>query len=185
MGRVLTSRPDAPPNGSVQFCDHVMLKRDRLSSERFFAAGKNFESFQDYWENHDNYIKEPVDSVEIIYIDARSVEGVYLFQDEAKDPNGFWTRHGSRAGYSQEIIFEKAKNISKVKSKLDAGEKLEDLVDDIEVGACAGSYFENPIKVCQADGFYIFEDDGRHRTIAAQSVDSIIPVRVTSMIRKK
>ena len=41
------------------------------------------------------------------------------------------------------------------------------------------SYYNNPVQVAQVGSYYVFQSDGRHRTLAAQSLDTYIPVLVT------
>ena len=41
------------------------------------------------------------------------------------------------------------------------------------------SYFDNPVRVARVSSFYVFQSDGRHRTLAAQTLDAYIPVLIT------
>lgn len=67
-------------------------------------------------------------------------------------------------------------HISEVRSKLDAGMTLDEIAADPAFTDTVNSYFSSPIEVEKVGNFYTFVSDGRHRTIAAQSIDAEIPV---------
>ena len=53
------------------------------------------------------------------------------------------------------------------------------------IGACVTHYFENPIRVMKYDNAYIFCNDGRHRTVAAQLAGVSMPVSIVQEYFKK
>ena len=164
---------DAPPDG--QFAPDVELEQDRLSDSRYFSKGDHFEEYRDFWENGSEYEFVRSDSQEVTYVRAKDIEGVYVYDSEIQNPNGFWTRNGLD-GWSQDNIMNKASNISEVRTKLDAGMTLDGIAADPAFTGTVNSYFASPVEVEKVGDFYTFVTDGRHRTIAAQSIDAEIPV---------
>ena len=168
----------APVNGAPaesQFAPDVELEQDRLNDTRYFSKGDHFEEYRDFWENGSDYELVRSDSPEVTYVRAKDVEGVYLSDSEVQNPNGFWTRNG-RDGWTQDNIMNKASRISEVRTKLDAGMTLDEIAADPALTDTVNSYFSSPIEVEKVGDFYTFVSDGRHRTIAAQSIDAEIPV---------
>ena len=164
---------DAPSEG--QFAPDVELEQDRLSDSRYFSKGDHFEEYRDFWENGSEYEFVRSDGQEVTYIRAKDIEGVYVYDSEIQNPNGFWTRNGLD-GWSQDNIMNKASNISEVRTKLDAGMTLDGIAADPAFTGTVNSYFASPVEVEKVGDFYTFVTDGRHRTIAAQSIDAEIPV---------
>ena len=164
---------DAPSES--QFAPDVALEQDRLNDSRYFSKGDHFEEYRDFWENGSDYELVRSDSPEVTYVRAKDIEGVYLSDSEVQNPNGFWTRNG-RDGWTQDNIMNKASRISEVRTKLDAGMTLDEIAADPAFIDTVNSYFSSPIEVEKVGDFYTFVSDGRHRTIAAQSIDAEIPV---------
>ena len=158
-----------------QFASDVDLEQDRLNDSRYFSKGDHFEEYRDFWENYSDYELVRSDSPEVTYVRAKDVEGVFLSDSEVQNPNGFWTRNG-RDGWTQDSIMNKASRISEVRTKLDTGMTLDEIAADPALTDAVNSYFSNPIEVEKIGDFYTFVSDGRHRTIAAQSIDAEIPV---------
>jgi len=157
------------------FAQDVDLEQDRLNGSRYFSKGDHFEEYRDFWENGSEYELVRSDSPEVTYVRARDVEGVYLSDSEVQDPDRFWTRNG-RDGWTQDNIMNKASRIPEVRTKLDAGMTLDEIAADPALTDTVNSYFSSPIEVEKVGDFYTFVSDGRHRTIAAQSIDAEIPV---------
>lgn len=160
------------------FCPNISLVQDRLSAQRYFSQGNHFNQYRDFWENSDNYTYSPMDSTEIVYVRARDIEGVYLSDREANNPDGFWTRNG-RQGWLRSNILERASNIQTVRDSLNSGMTLEDLSQNAALDNTIRSYYNDPIRVASVGDFYVFQSDGRHRTLAGQALDAYIPVLVT------
>jgi len=158
-----------------EFAPYVDLEQDRLNGSRYFSKGDHFEEYRDFWENGSEYELVRSDSPEVTYVRAKDVEGVYLSDSEVQNPDRFWTRNG-RDGWTQYNIMNKASRISEVRTKLDAGMTLDEIAVDPSLTDTVNSYFYNPIEVEKVGDFYTFVADGRHRTIAAQSIDADIPV---------
>lgn len=97
---------------------------------------------------------------------------------EVDNPDGFWTRNG-RNGWSRNNILERASNLQTVRQSLESGLTLDQLSQNIELDNTIRSYYNNPIRVVSAGDFYVFQSDGRHRTLAAQAIDAYIPVLIT------
>lgn len=172
------------PKGAVSYGENLYMMRDTLSSSRYFAAGEHYDAYKTYWEHLDEYDCLPAKHKQTVFIRARDIEGVDLSDREVQDSEGFWTRHG-RDGYSQTAIVEKARQVNEAKSRLEAGESISELCDDISIGKAVGSYTARPIRVSQLGDFYVFGGDGRHRILASQSIDGWIPVIVTGELRRK
>ena len=115
---------------------------------------------------------------ELVYVRARDIEGVYLSDRELGNPEGFWTRNG-REGWSRENILRRASHIQDVRQNTESGMSLDELSQNPVLDDTIRSYYNNPVQVAQVGSYYVFQSDGRHRTLAAQSLDTYIPVLVT------
>lgn len=173
-----------PDDSGNPFCPHIRLAPDNMVQGRFFSQGSHGEQYRQIWENLSEYEVVPAEQPQLIYVRARDIEGVYLYADEVERPEGFWTRNG-RSGWSRERILASAGQLPAVRQRLEAGESLDDLMEDPQLGHAAGSYHGNPVRVADGGGFLIFQGDGRHRTLAAQSVDAVMPVLLTGRYRRR
>lgn len=102
----------------------------------------------------------------------------YLSDRELGNPEGFWTRNG-REGWSRENILRRASHIQDVRQNTESGMSLDELSQNPVLDDTIRSYYNNPVQVAQVGSYYVFQSDGRHRTLAAQSLDTYIPVLVT------
>ena len=153
------------------------LHKTGLSAERYFSRGNHYEEYRDYWENG-NYTFSRNENPELVYVRARDIEGVYLSDRELGNPEGFWTRNG-REGWSRENILRRASHIQDVRQNTESGMSLDELSQNPVLDDTIRSYYNNPVQVAQVGSYYVFQSDGRHRTLAAQSLDTYIPVLVT------
>ena len=167
------------------FCNRFPLEKDPLKPGRSFVAGNNSSAYIDYWVHMSaDYKEDECESSGIVYIHAKDIEGVYLFDNELANGDRFWTY--KKDGGTLESFQKIATDIPKVKALIDSGMTgNEILLNYPELEDCYSIYFEGSPCVGQADGFYVFGSGGRHRTLAAQSIDGIIPVRITSKISRK
>ncbi len=163
---------------SDTFGSQIELIQDRLSNERYFSSGEHYEEFRSFWENG-NYSYARNENPEIVYVRARDIEGVYIWDRERDNPYGFWTRHG-RQGYSRENIMRRASRIRDVRQNLERGIGMEEMAQNPDLEETIGSYFQDPIQVASLGSFYVFQSDGRHRILAAQTLNTYIPVLVTT-----
>lgn len=163
---------------SDTFGSEIQLVQDRLSNERYFSRGEHFEEYREFWEKGD-YSYTRYENSEIVYVRARDIEGVYIWDIERENPQGFWTRNGIR-GWSRENIMRRASHIEDVRQSIDAGFNIEDLEDNPELNETIGSYYREPVQVASLGSFYVFQSDGRHRILAAQTLDTYIPVLITT-----
>ena len=94
------------------------------------------------------------------------------------DPN-FWNHHGhSREGY-----LALAEKLPAVQAGLAQGRSLDELRQDPQLSDCVNAYYSpsTMVKVYERpDGGYEYEDDGRHRILAAQELGCDIPVQVVN-----
>lgn len=163
--------------GNMTFGSNLAFVQDRLSAERYFSRGNHYEEYRDYWENG-NYTFSRNENPELVYVRARDIEGVYLSDRELGNPEGFWTRNG-REGWSRENILRRASHIQDVRQNTESGMSLDELSQNPVLDDTIRSYYNNPVQVAQVGSYYVFQSDGRHRTLAAQSLDTYIPVLVT------
>lgn len=163
---------------SDTFGPQIQLMQDRLSNERYFSRGEHFEKYREFWESG-NYPYTRCDSPQIVYVRARDIEGVYIWDKERENPQGFWTRNG-RSGWSRENIMRRASHIEDVRQNMEAGANIEDIEDNPELSETIGSYYREPVQVASLGSFYVFQSDGRHRILAAQTLDTYIPVLITT-----
>lgn len=183
-GSTASSSPTVMPSGadsmsfpSDTFGSNLAFVQDRLSAERYFSRGNHYEQYRDFWENG-NYTYSRNETPELIYVRARDIEGVYLSDRELNNPEGFWTRNG-REGWSRENILRRASHIQDVRQNIDAGVSLDEMAQNSTLDDTIRSYYNNPVQVAQVGSFFVFQSDGRHRILAAQSLDAFIPVLVT------
>lgn len=174
---VTPSNADTGSFVSNTFGLDLTFVQDRLSAERYFSRGNHYEEYRDYWENG-NYTFSRSENPELIYVRARDIEGVYLSERELGNPEGFWTRNG-RKGWSRENILRRTSHIQDVRQNIESGVSLDQLSQNPVLDATIRSYYNNPVQVAQVGSYYVFQSDGRHRTLAAQSLDADIPVLVT------
>lgn len=174
---VTPSSADTTTFESNTFGSNLAFVQDRLSAERYFSRGNHYEEYRDYWENG-NYTFSRNENPELVYVRARDIEGVYLSDRELGNPEGFWTRNG-REGWSRENILRRASHIQDVRQNTESGMSLDELSQTPVLDDTIRSYYNNPVQVAQVGSYYVFQSDGRHRTLAAQSLDTYIPVLVT------
>lgn len=175
------ANPTAYPSDT--FGTELQLVQDRRAPSRYFSCGNHYDAFLDFWENNVEYTFSRSETPELVYIRARDIEGVDLNDREVANPESFWTRNG-REGYSRENILRKAARIQEVREHMRAGASLEELSRNEELEDTILSYYNRPVEVVQLGEYYVFRDDGRHRTLAAQSLDIYIPVLVTGIYVK-
>lgn len=88
--------------------------------------------------------------------------------------HGMVERDGRR-----ENILRRASHIQDVRQNTESGMSLDELSQNPVLDDTIRSYYNNPVQVAQVGSYYVFQSDGRHRTLAAQSLDTYIPVLVT------
>ena len=76
-------------------------------------------------------------------------------------------------------ILRRASHIQDVRQNTESGMSLDELSQNPVLDDTIRSYYNNPVQVAQVGSYYVFQSDGRHRTLAAQSLDTYIPVLVT------
>ncbi len=81
--------------------------------------------------------------------------------------------------WSRENILRRASHIQDVRQNTESGMSLDELSQNPVLDDTIRSYYNNPVQVAQVGSYYVFQSDGRHRTLAAQSLDTYIPVLVT------
>lgn len=156
---------------------------DPTNEGRYFARGNHSDAYLDYWCNAGHYSQESCPAGELVYVAARDIEGIPLYRSEVEDPQGFW---GRRTGGTRQTFVEITRKIPAVQAQLDAGKTLDDIEQEYPgLADCVGIYFRNAPQVSVADGFYVFETNGRHRILSAQSIGARIPVRITGRIRRR
>ena len=173
------------PLEKTMFCNRFAVEKAPLRPDRCFVAGNNSSAYIDYWVHmSSDYKEETCESTAIVYVNAKEIEGIYLSDNELANGDRFWTY--KKDDGTLESFQRIAVDIPKVKALIDSGMTgTEILLNYPELEDCYSIYFEGSPCVGQADGFYVFGSGGRHRTLAAQSIDGIIPVRITSKISRK
>lgn len=167
----------------VTFGNGLYATRDKMDKDRYFINGNHSKDFINYWTNMNEYTEIPTNDNSIIYINAKDIEGIRLSRQDIEDVEGFW---GRRTGGTQETFAKIAQDIPKVKFLLDSGMDYYSICDNYpELSDCVSIYFESAPSVSSFNDFYIFGENGRHRELAAQLIDGIIPVKVKSIISRK
>lgn len=110
-------------------------------------------------------------------VDARQI-----FDILDSDSDDFWS--GKKT--SQAEFIEMANCIPTVLELQESGNSLSEIKSRGGVlAACVIQYFETPIRVMKYDNAYIFCNDGRHRTVAAQLAGVSMPVSIVQEYFKK
>lgn len=181
----LFGKNDAPKNRNsvVAFGNGLWATQDKMNSERYFINGNHSDEFMNYWTHLNEFTDVETGDNSIIYINAKNIEGIYLSDQEVGDVEGFW---GRRTGGTQDTFVDIARNIPKVKDLLDSGMDYRSIrSNNPELSDCVAIYFESAPFVSALNDFYVFGENGRHRELAVQSIDGIIPVRVKSIISRR
>ena len=178
---------DEPKTGSFE---GLSTAPDPSREGNTVIRGKNFE---DYKNCDDGFKKGTVkregyklDESPVEFVDPSKIEGISLTPEEAKEPSAFWNQKEKGNPYGDDISqkdgwLRTASRIPDVKERLNQGEKLEDLVNDKDLGPCARQYFdrEKMPRVTQLpNGGYELGPEGRHRVLAARLCGQEIPVLV-------
>lgn len=112
----------------------------------------------------------------IEFVPARLIEGIY-----DRHSIYFWKHHG----YTKENYMTLAKKSVILYEKYLAGESIERLKKNFECQDIIYAYLDESqvIKVYKREGKYLLVTDGRHRVVAAQELDTYIPVKITGEYR--
>lgn len=151
----------------------------------FIVKGNNYEQYNDIVSVYGGTTYESFGSNPRVEWAAPSqIEGIHLGASELEG-NNFWGRRNPE--YTKESFMEIASHIPEVRSRMDAGQSLEEIKQNPSLAKCAEIYFEpsNTPRVIQIEGFYEFDSDGRHRILAAREVGHDIPVRVIGVKKRK
>ncbi|MBR1757985.1 MAG: hypothetical protein IJ744_04550, partial [Lachnospiraceae bacterium] len=148
-----------------------------LNGSDVYIKGDNYEAYKkDFNTPYGEMTYERYDTPKEIEIDPNKVEGISISERELDDPSIFWSQHEKDG--SLESFKEIANHIPEVKEQLASGKTTEELLEDPELGECTSIYFVNKPKVIEHDGYYEFQDNGRHRILAAREAGQEIPVEV-------
>lgn len=162
---------------------------DTFGRDDWIIAGNHYSEYHKYRESLYCYETNTssYDNGKIIrYVNPADIEGIRGFSnDDLKNPDIFW---GRDQGKTMESFLEIASHIPEVRQLLDEGALLGDLINDPILGQCAEIYFDTNsthfTTVFEADGFYEFFGNGRHRILAARYYGYEIPVKVAGKIVK-
>ena len=160
------------------------LEMGRMQNGMQVVKGESFDQYYaNYYDSENLEFESAGNQILVETVRPSQIEGVHLGDGEASNPDDFWSMHAS----SKEFFMETASHIPEVRSALDSGKSLDELINDPVLGKCASVYFnpENIPRVEKWDGFYTFDGDGRHRILAARELGCEIPVRITGMRRHK
>lgn len=145
-----------------------------------FIKGENFGQYIQDWEGYssEHYKTEYYENAETQIISPSLVEGIRISEYDISAPNVFWSQH--EQGGTEQSFDAIAKHIPEVQSRLESGESLLDIMQDKQIGICAAIYFHpnSMPKVIKCGDYYEFQDNGRHRILAARNVGYDIPVKI-------
>ena len=166
----------------MAFGNNLYVCQNAFNSEQYFVVGKHYEEFCNYWQSGgEGYVKYEIEHPHSVYIRAADIEGIGLSEQEVQSASLFW---GNRTGETQETFQAIAAQIPQVKNFLDAGESLIDIcLNHPELERCVSIYFEDTPSVTMVDDFYVFSGGGRHREMAAKSINGVIPVKITGIVK--
>lgn len=171
--------------GDVSFCG---LPARKDGENNWTIVSSCDAQYSAYREHTSEYKVQRLDPYQVKVIDARMVAGIDFISDRhINDPESFWNKKGD----SFKSFYNIAQKIPVVQNRLSAGESLETLMADAEVGRCAELFFNvtsssfEPIGVIEGDGFYEINGRGRHRIMLAQMLGVSIPMRVEGKYVRK
>ena len=147
-----------------------------INGSEFFVKGDNYEQYKKEYYSPEESTYEKFDEPIEIEISPNDIEGIHISQNDMDNPSLFWGQHETDG--SCESFTEIANKIPEVRSQLENGKTMEELIEDPELSKCANIYFKNKPKVVQRDGYYEFDSNGRHRILAAREAGQNIPVEV-------
>lgn len=154
----------------------LTLENNGMAGDKYFVKGSNYERFSHFWKNYSQYSHD--ESNYSTTVNSRDIEGIYINNNEAKDPHRFWNR-GMVYPEDSELYFSRiAAHIPEVRQRLNSGESVDSIRSNPELAACYDSYFDTPIEVYKIDDYYYFAGSGRHRCMASQKLGLDMPVKV-------
>lgn len=154
----------------------LTIENNGMAADKYFVRGNNYTKFSHFWSNYGSYSR--TDANYITTVNPNNIEGIFLNENEAKDPYLFWNRNRSYQIDSESYFSSLACHIPEIQSRISSGESVESIKNSPELGSCFYSYFETPISVYKVDDYYYFAGSGRHRCMAAQKLGINIPVKV-------
>lgn len=148
---------------------------------RFVNGTINVNQYNEYLQSDkdDSITRTRLDVPVIEITNSNNIHRIDLF-GASKDDEKFWNHHGR----SKEDFLELASHIPEVHKRMAAGETLDSLYSDPEVGDCARLYFDKT-QMPSVDKYgdtYIAGGDNRHRILAAQEFGYDIPLKVTDVL---
>ena len=165
--------------------EELIHEFDGLPADSMGFIGTTREAHAAFLNENTECDYEAYDTPQVETISPAMIEGVNVGGDRAmSNPDVFWGHKGN----CRERYMEMASHIPEVRSRLEAGETLEQIHagGSESMKACTVHYFgSDMVQVKRADGYYSFNSDGRHRVLAARELGYEIPVRVTGVLRKK
>ena len=145
-----------------------------------FVMGDNGEQYSEFWEHYDKmpsqvtYYDEPI----VDTVSPSKIEGIHIGDVDIDNPRLFWSQHMSDGS---EVSFNSiAQKIPDVRMRLASGETLDSIIHDSELGDTAAIYFSSRQipEVVKCGDYYEFQENGRHRILAARNVNCDILVKV-------
>jgi len=138
-----------------------------------------YEEFRDKFENGELEQETLPKDQPLEWIQASEVCGV-MGKDDV-DSKEFWSHHGETRDRFGELIT----GGGEIKSRLDNGEDLDQILQDERLRKCWSALAGNPIRVSEYNGSYIFDGDGRHRLRMADGLGLPVPVKIAARFRQK
>lgn len=144
----------------------------------FMVKGDNYKEYNEIVSEYGGTTYESYGAnARVESVSPSKIEGIRLGATEMKE-NNFWGRRDP--SYTRESFVEIASHIPEVRSRIAAGQSLEEIKENPNLAKCAEIYFEpsNITQVVQIEGFYELNNNGRHRVLAARELGYDIPVRI-------
>jgi hypothetical protein len=95
VDKISATQPDFTVNDKVpdaKFNDGVDIVKDPIRSDTYYVKGNHADDYMDYWEHLDDFTVEPTNSNSVQWIDSGDIEGVYLYDNEVKNPSVFYRK---------------------------------------------------------------------------------------------
>lgn len=141
--------------GTITFDDNIVLGQDKFSYQRYYSKGNHYDAFNEFWESGSG-------DYSYVCVDNPQVEFV-----NSRDIEGVF------------LSDTEVKNPNIFWNKRYSRKEYLDYVSN-------GGINNTPVEVTKVnDLFYYFNEDGRHRIIAAQELNTNIPVIIKGLYIKK
>jgi hypothetical protein len=184
--RINTDNRGTTGNGFKSALDEISCESSnnttvyQRTNSRLALPSSNRDPYSEYKERFDNgeISLSPFNSFTCSIVNSSDIFGMHDLDGQTESE--FWTQHNR----SKEDYLELASKLPDVQVELANGKTLDAIKTNPELAACVSQYYspDKMIKVYRYGNSYIFDGDGRHRILAAQTLGYQMPVNITHIV---